>query len=164
MQVIVANEQSHDSLSQSQILASKPQLRSPLTGSLRKGSFKLLGEEDRSIHKDYEVIKLAIPQEKLSIYYSIRKLVSQVKKYIVKELYKRFTLKNDSKNVHPKLLSEGLLDLDFDVAVSANQCQPQEIKDLDQSVYRSLYEIEGAFDNGVSNLTLEFNFENCFFS
>lgn len=100
-----------------------------------------------------KIIKLNKTQEKVSIYFPLRKLVSQIKRYLIKDLDKRLNSRTSASrnlNINPKFLNENLYDLDFEVSVVVNRNKKSKIiTNLDLSVYESLYEIEGAFNEGV---------------
>lgn len=108
---------------------------------------------------NYEIIKINKLQDKVSIYFSIRKLVAQIKKYLIKDLYRRLTHRaTGSKNPNPKLIDRRLYELDFEVELLVNKCKPIVVRNHDLSIYDSLYLVEDAFAEGVITA---FRLNNC---
>lgn len=100
---------------------------------------------------NYDVMTISKTHAKVSIYFPIRKLVSQIKRYMIKDLYRKMSARSSNlQNPHPKLLNENLYYLDYEVEVIVNKSRSKIISNHDLSVYDSLYLIEGAFEEKVT--------------
>mgnify|MGYP000933761577 FL=1 len=99
--------------------------------------------------ENYEFIRIRKIQEKTSIYFPIRKLVTQLKRYLIKEIYRRLVSNPSSKsNLNPKLLNENLYQLDYEIEIIVNGTKRKVISNHDLSVYDSIFLVEGAFESG----------------
>lgn len=106
-------------------------------------------DEDQEDHLTFNFEK---EQDKLSIYYPLKKLVGQVKKYIIKDLYNKTTSKGAKAEMPKNLLfREDLYNLDYLVSITVNEEQTKKVLNFGDSIYESLHAFDRAF-SGVRPL------------